>query len=237
MMVIPAVDLRGGKCVRLFQGRAEAETVFSEDPVAMARHWAELGALRLHVVDLDGAFAGAPRQTGLISEIAQALNVPVQAGGGLRDLPALERLFDAGVRWAVLGTRAALDLVFLKDSCSRFPDQIIVAVDAADGKVAVEGWKRLLDVAATDLARQAAETGAAAILYTDISKDGTQQGPNVAETRAVAEAAGIPVLASGGVGSLDDLRRLAGIPGVTGVIVGRALYTGAVSLKDALEAV
>jgi phosphoribosylformimino-5-aminoimidazole carboxamide ribotide isomerase len=237
MMVIPAVDLRGGKCVRLVQGRAEAETVFSEDPVAMARHWAELGAPRLHVVDLDGAFAGAQRQIGLISEITRALSVPVEAGGGLRDLPALERIFDAGVRWAVLGTRAALDLVFLKDACSRFPERIIVAVDATRGKVAVEGWKRLTELAATDLARQAAETGASAILYTDIPKDGSLEGPNLAETRAVAKAAGIPVLASGGVGSLDDLRCLAGIPGVAGAIVGRALYTGAVDLRRALEVV
>lgn len=237
MMVIPAVDLRGGKCVRLFQGRAEAETVFSDDPVATARHWAELGASRLHLVDLDGAFAGAPRQTGLIAEIIKVLSVPVEAGGGLRDLAALERLFVAGVRWAVLGTRAALDPGFLRDACSRFPDRIIVAVDATGGKVAVEGWKRMLDAAATDLASQAAKAGAAAILYTDISRDGTELGPNLAETGRVARAAGIPVLASGGVGSLDDLRRLALIPGVDGAVVGRALYTGAVDLKRALEAV
>ena len=237
MMVIPAVDLRGGKCVRLFQGRAEAETVFSDDPVRTARHWAELGASRLHLVDLDGAFAGAPRQTGLIAEIVEALGIPVEAGGGIRDLPALEHLFVAGVRWAVLGTRAALDPGFLGDACSRFPDRIIVAVDATRGKVAVEGWKRMLDTAATDLAGQAVEAGAAAILYTDISRDGTERGPNLAETRKVARAAGVPVLASGGVGSLDDLKRLAEVPGVAGAVVGRALYTGAVDLKRALEAV
>jgi phosphoribosylformimino-5-aminoimidazole carboxamide ribotide isomerase len=237
MMVIPAVDLRGGKCVRLFQGRAGTETVFSEDPAARARHWATQGAPRLHVVDLDGAFAGAPRQTRLIAEIASTLGVPVQAGGGLRDLSALESLFGAGVRWAVLGTRAALDSVFLEDACSRFPDRIIVAVDATHGKVAVEGWTQLLDVAAADLARQAAEHGASAILYTDISRDGTQAGPNLAETEAVALAAGVPVLASGGVGSLDDLRALASIRGVAGAVVGRALYTGAVDLRGALEAV
>jgi len=236
MMVIPAVDLRGGKCVRLVQGRVEAETVFSDDPVATARHWAELGASRLHLVDLDGAFAGAPRQTGLIAEIVRALGVPVEAGGGLRDLAALERLFVAGVRWAVLGTRAALEPGFLGDACSRFPDRIIVAVDAARGKVAVEGWTRVLDTAATDLACQAAEAGAAAVLYTDISRDGTEQGPNLAETGAVARAAGVPVLASGGVASLDDLKRLAEVPGVAGAVVGRALYTGAVDLKCALEA-
>jgi phosphoribosylformimino-5-aminoimidazole carboxamide ribotide isomerase len=237
MMVIPAVDLRGGKCVRLFQGRADAETVFSEDPTAMARHWEEQGAPRLHVVDLDGAFAGTPRQTGLIAEIARTLSTPVQAGGGLRDLRALEDLFDAGVRWAVLGTRAALDSGFLKEACSKFPDRIVVGVDATRGKVAVEGWTRLLDVTASDLAKQAAMCGVSAILYTDISRDGTQAGPNLAETEAVAMAAGIPVLASGGVGSLDDLRALAGIPGVAGAVVGSALYTGAVDLRRALEVV
>lgn len=236
-MVIPAVDLRGGKCVRLVQGRADRETVFSEDPVATARRWAELGAPRLHVVDLDGAFAGAPRQTELIGEIARDAGVPVEAGGGLRDLPALERLFSAGVRWAVLGTRAALDGGFLRDACSSFPDRIIVAVDASGGQVAVEGWKRLLELRATEFARQAAETGATAVLYTDISKDGTLKGPAVEHTGAVARAAGIPVLASGGIGSLDDLRCLAGIPGVAGAVVGRALYTGTLDLRRALEAV
>ena len=188
-------------------------------------------------MDLDGAFAGAPRQTGLIAEIVKALGIPVEAGGGIRDLSALEHLFVAGVRWAVLGTRVALDPGFLGDACSRFPDRIIVAVDATRGKVAVEGWKRMLDTAATDLAGQAAEAGAAAILYTDISRDGTELGPNLAETRKVARAAGVPVLASGGVGSLDDLKRLAEVPGVAGAVVGRALYTGAVDLKRALEAV
>lgn len=237
MMVIPAVDLRGGKCVRLYQGLGEAETVFSDDPVAMARHWARLGAQRLHVVDLDGAFIGAPRQTRLILEIARAVTVPVEAGGGLRDLPALERVFEAGVRWAVLGTRAALDFTFLKAACAAFPDRVIVAVDATHGKVAVEGWKQRLDMTAIQMADRARAAGAAAILYTDTSRDGTQAGPNVAETRAVAEAAGIPVLASGGVGSLDDLRRLATIPGVAGAIVGRALYTGAVDFGRALELV
>ena len=236
-MVIPAVDLRGGKCVRLVQGRADRETVFSEDPVATARRWAEQGAPRLHVVDLDGAFAGAPRQTELIGEIARDAGVPVEAGGGLRDLPALERLFNAGVRWVVLGTRAALDGGFLRDACSSFPDRIIVAVDASGGQVAVEGWTRLLELRATEFARQAGETGAIAVLYTDISKDGTLLGPDVEHTGAVARAAGIPVLASGGIGSLDDLRCLAGIPGVAGAVVGRALYTGTLDLRRALEAV
>ncbi len=234
MMVIPAVDLRGGRCVRLVQGRQEAETVFSDDPVAAARAWAADGAPRLHVVDLDGAFAGSPKQTGIIGEITRSVRVPVEAGGGLRSLESIERLLAAGARWAMLGTRAALDPAFLEEACRRFPGRIIVAVDASDGQTAVDGWTRRLDVTAVDLARRARQAGAAEVLYTDIARDGTQTGPNLASTEAVARAAGLPVLASGGVGSLADLKGLAGIPGVIGAVVGRALYTGAVNLKQAL---
>jgi phosphoribosylformimino-5-aminoimidazole carboxamide ribotide isomerase len=234
MMVIPAVDLRGGRCVRLVQGRQEAETVFSDDPVAAARAWAADGAPRLHVVDLDGAFAGSPKQTGIIEEITRSVRVPVEAGGGLRSLESIETLLAAGARWAMLGTRAALDPVFLAEACRLFPGRIIVAVDASDGQTAVDGWTRRLDVTAVDLARRARQAGAAEILYTDIARDGTQTGPNLASTEAVARAAGLPVLASGGVGSLADLKGLAGIPGVIGAVVGRALYTGAVDLKQAL---
>ena len=234
MMVIPAVDLRGGRCVRLRQGRPEAETVFSDDPLAVARAWAQQGAPRLHVVDLDGAFAGTPKQLGLIEEIARGILVPVEAGGGLRSLEAVETLLASGARWAILGTRAALDPSFLEEACRRFAGRIIVAVDASDGRVAVDGWTQRLDIPAVDLARRAAQAGAAEILYTDIARDGTETGPNLSGTAAVAAAAGLPLLASGGVGSLEDLRRLAGIPGVIGAVVGRALYTGAVDLKQAL---
>ncbi|OGL06207.1 MAG: 1-(5-phosphoribosyl)-5-[(5-phosphoribosylamino)methylideneamino]imidazole-4-carboxamide isomerase [Candidatus Rokubacteria bacterium RIFCSPLOWO2_02_FULL_68_19] len=234
MMVIPAVDLRGGRCVRLRQGRPEAETVFSDDPLAVARAWAQQGAPRLHVVDLDGAFAGTPKQLGLIEEIARGIPVPVEAGGGLRSLEAVETLLASGARWAMLGTRAALDPSFLEEACRRFAGRIIVAVDASDGRVAVDGWTQRLDIPAVDLARRAAQAGAAEILYTDIARDGTETGPNLSSTAAVAAAAGLPLLASGGVGSLEDLRRLAGIPGVIGAVVGRALYTGAVDLKQAL---
>jgi len=234
MMVIPAVDLRGGRCVRLRQGRPEAETVFSDDPLAVARAWAQQGAPRLHVVDLDGAFAGTPKQLGLIEEIARGIPVPVEAGGGLRSLEAVETLLASGARWAILGTRAALDPSFLEEACRRFAGRIIVAVDASDGRVAVDGWTQRLDIPAVDLARRAAQAGAAEILYTDIARDGTETGPNLSSTAAVAAAAGLPLLASGGVGSLEDLRRLARIPGVIGAVVGRALYTGAVDLKQAL---
>jgi phosphoribosylformimino-5-aminoimidazole carboxamide ribotide isomerase len=232
--VVPAVDLRGGRCVRLLQGKASAETVFSDDPVAMAERWEVEGARRLHVVDLDGAFGGGPAQTAIIRKIAHAVSIPVEAGGGLRTPEHVEAVLEAGARWAIIGTRAALDPVFLGLVCRRFEDRIIVGVDASDGRVAVDGWTRVLEYQAVELARDAAAAGACTIIYTDIARDGTQAGPNVSSTEAVARAAGIPVFASGGVGRLEDIRQLAAIPGVEGVIVGRALYTGAVSLRAAL---
>ncbi|PYM38018.1 MAG: 1-(5-phosphoribosyl)-5-((5-phosphoribosylamino)methylideneamino)imidazole-4-carboxamide isomerase [Candidatus Rokuibacteriota bacterium] len=238
MIVIPAVDLRGGRCVRLREGRADRETVFSEDPVAMAERWAALGARRLHVVDLDGAFAGAPRQTPLIAAIARAVApVPLEAGGGLRDLAAVEAALAAGAAWAVVGTRAALDPVFLKDVCRQFPGQIIVAVDGRGPRVAVKGWTEVVSETVGELAARARDGGAAALLYTDVSRDGTGLGPNLADTDALARAVRMPILASGGVGSVEDLRRLAGLPGVVGAVVGQALYTGAVDLAVALGAV
>ena len=235
--VVPAVDVRGGRCVRLRQGRADAETVFGDDPVAMAREWEAAGASRLHVVDLDGAFEGRPAQTALVSEIVRALAIPVQVGGGLREVTHVEAMLAAGARWAIVGTRAALEPAFLGEVCARFGDRIIVGVDAADGRVAVDGWTRVLDLDALALARDAAGAGAAAIVYTDIARDGTQRGPNLWSTTALARAVGIPVFASGGVGSLDDIRQLATVPGVAGVIVGRALYSGAVDLRRALAEV
>ena len=233
-VIIPAVDLKAGRCVRLLQGRADAETVFSDDPVAMARRWEAEGALRLHVVDLDGAFGGGPAQTAIIGAIARAVSIPVEVGGGLRAPEHIDAVLDAGARWAIVGTRAALDPRFLGEMCRRFENRIIVGVDASDGRVAVDGWTRVLDLDAVRLARDAAAAGASGIVYTDIARDGTQGGPNLASTEAVARASGIPVFASGGVGSLEDIRRLAGLPGVDGVVVGRALYTGAVSLRAAL---
>lgn len=238
MMVIPAVDLRGGRCVRLLEGRADAETVFSEDPAAMAARWAALGARRLHVVDLDGAFAGVPRQTPLIAAIARAVApVPVEAGGGLRDLGAVESVLEAGAAWAVVGTRAALDPVFLKDVCRQFPGQIIVAVDARGRRVAVKGWTDTVDETVGEVGARARDGGAVALLYTDVSRDGTGLGPNVAETESLARAVRLPILASGGVGSVEDLRRLARVSGVAGAVVGQALYTGAVDLAAALREV
>jgi phosphoribosylformimino-5-aminoimidazole carboxamide ribotide isomerase len=237
VIVIPAVDLRDGRCVRLREGRADAETVFSDDPVAMATRWASLGAERLHVVDLDGAFAGAPRQTALIAKIVAAVApIPVEIGGGLRDVAAVEAALDTGARWAVVGTRAALDRAFLRDVCRAFPARVIVAVDARDGQVAVKGWTEVIDETVVEVGRRALDAGAAALLYTDISRDGMETGPNVEYTASLARTVALPVLASGGVGRLDDLRALATIPGLQGVVVGRALYTGAVTLPDAIAA-
>jgi phosphoribosylformimino-5-aminoimidazole carboxamide ribotide isomerase len=237
VIVIPAVDLRDGRCVRLREGRADAETVFSDDPVAVATRWASLGGERLHVVDLDGAFAGAPRQAALVAKIVAAVApVPVEAGGGLRDAAAVEALLDTGARWAVVGTRAVLDAAFLADICRRHPGRIIVAVDARGDRVAVKGWTETTALTVFEAGRRALGAGAASLLYTDVSRDGTEQGPNVDDTAALARTVALPVLASGGVGTLDHIRRLAGVPGVTGVVVGRALYTGGVTLPDAIAA-
>jgi phosphoribosylformimino-5-aminoimidazole carboxamide ribotide isomerase len=235
--IVPAVDLKAGRCVRLRQGRADAETVFSDDPVAMARRWQDAGARRLHVVDLDGAFAGRPAQTALVAAMIQAVSIPVEVGGGLREIAHVEAVLAAGARWAIVGTRAALDPAFLGEVCQRFRDRVIIGVDASDGRVAVDGWTRVLDLDAIALARDAAAAGAVGIIYTDIARDGTQTGPNLWSTGAVAQAAGIPVFASGGVGSLDDIRQLATVAGLAGVVVGRALYSGAVDLAAAVAEV
>ena len=238
MIIIPAVDLRDGRCVRLREGRSDRETVFSDDPIAMALRWVSLGATRLHVVDLDGAFAGEPRQTALVAKIVAAVApVPVEIGGGLRDPAAVEAALETGARWAVVGTRAALDAGFLADVCRRHPGRIVVAVDARGARVAVKGWTEVSEQTVTDVGLRAREAGAAALLYTDISRDGMEQGPNVDDTAALARAIDLPILVSGGVATIDDLRRLAMIPGVEATIVGRALYTGAIDLRAALEAV
>jgi phosphoribosylformimino-5-aminoimidazole carboxamide ribotide isomerase len=238
MIVIPAVDLRDGRCVRLRQGRSDHETVFSDDPVAMALRWTALGAGRLHVVDLDGAFAGEPRQSALVAKIVAAVGpVPVEIGGGLRDLAAVDAALETGARWAVVGTRAAIDAAFLSDVCRRHPGKIIVAVDAHGQRVAVKGWTETTGESVAEIGARARDAGAAALLYTDISRDGMEQGPNIDDTRDLARTIDLPILASGGVATIADLRRLAEIPGVEGAIVGRALYTGAIDLRRALEAV
>jgi len=236
VIVIPAIDLRGGRCVRLHQGRSDRETVFSDDPVGVAIQWKELGAERLHVVDLDGAFAGEPRQSALVAKIVAAMApVSVEVGGGLRSLKDVETLLETGARWAVVGTRAALDRAFLSDVCRRHAGRIIVAVDAKGERVAVKGWTEVAGDTVVEVGLRARGAGAAALLYTDVSRDGTESGPNVEYTATVAREVAMPVLASGGVGRVEDLARLAALPGVLGAVVGRALYTGAIDLRRAKD--
>jgi phosphoribosylformimino-5-aminoimidazole carboxamide ribotide isomerase len=239
MEVIPAIDLLGGKCVRLYQGDYEQAQVFGEDPVSMAQHWAAQGATRLHLVDLDGAKDGQPVNHGVIGAIAQALSIPVQVGGGLRDRAQVVQLLERGVDRVILGTVAVEQPQLVESLCREFPRKIVVGIDAREGRVATRGWLETSEVSAIDLAQQMAGYGAAAIVYTDIQRDGTLQGPNMPALREMAEAISVPVIASGGVSSLTDLLSLLALEpaGIQGVIVGRAIYTGDVSLKEAVAAV
>jgi phosphoribosylformimino-5-aminoimidazole carboxamide ribotide isomerase len=236
--VYPAIDLRGGRCVRLVEGDFARETVYGDDPVAVARRWEAAGARWIHVVDLDGARAGAPSQLDMVAAICRAVTIPVQVGGGLRDAHAIQAVVDAGATRAIVGTVAVRDPDLCETLCRAFPGRVVVGIDARDGIARVSGWEEGSSSRATDLARAVAKRGAAAIVYTDIARDGTEQGPNVEETAKVARAAGIPVIASGGVGSLTHIRGVAAraSDGIEGVIVGKALYTGAVDLAAALSA-
>ncbi|PSN11647.1 1-(5-phosphoribosyl)-5-((5-phosphoribosylamino)methylideneamino)imidazole-4-carboxamide isomerase [filamentous cyanobacterium CCT1] len=239
MEVIPAIDLIDGRCVRLYQGDYAQTEVFNDNPVEVARQWVEQGATRLHLVDLDGAKSGKPENWQAIAAIAQAVDVPIEVGGGLRDRARVTDLFSIGVRYAILGTAAIENPELVSDLAGEFPGQIIVGIDARDGKVATRGWLETSEVEAIALAQQMEERGAAAIIYTDIQRDGTLQGPNIPAMRSMAKAVSIPVIVSGGVGALRDLLSLLALEaqGVEGVIVGRALYTGDVSLKEAVRAV
>jgi phosphoribosylformimino-5-aminoimidazole carboxamide ribotide isomerase len=238
MTVYPAIDLRGGRCVRLRQGAFDQETVYGDDPVATAQRWERLGARWLHVVDLDGARAGRPVQAALVAAICAAVRIPVQVGGGLRDPAAVAAVLDAGAARAVLGTVAVTEPAVCRAICAAHRGRVAVGLDARDGRVRVAGWTAGSSLAPAAVAARVAADGAAAVIYTDIARDGTETGPDVDGTAALARAAGVPVIASGGIGSLDDVRRVAALAshGVAGVIVGRALYTGAVALPDVLAA-
>ncbi|AFY32131.1 1-(5-phosphoribosyl)-5-[(5-phosphoribosylamino)methylideneamino]imidazole-4-carboxamide isomerase [Calothrix sp. PCC 7507] len=239
MDVIPAIDLLAGNCVRLYQGDYERSQVFNENPVDVAKQWVDQGAAKLHVVDLDGAKAGKLVNLRAIEAIAQAVSIPIQVGGGLRDRLSVQQLFNIGVQRAILGTIAVEQPQLVQQLCQEFPGQIIIGIDARNGLVATRGWLETSEVLATQLAVQMAELGAAAIIYTDIHRDGTLSGPNIEALRELAAAISIPVIASGGVSSVTDLLSLLALEpqGVTGVIVGRALYTGDISLKEALRAI
>jgi len=239
MLLIPAIDIKDGHCVRLRQGDMNSATVFSEDPVAMARHWVGLGARRLHVVDLNGARSGRPVNEPVIRRIVDAVGdeAPVQLGGGLRDLDTIERYIDGGVGFVVIGTAAVKNPGFLHDACSAFGGHVIVALDARDGKVATDGWSKLTGHDVLDLAVKFEDHGVEAILYTDIGRDGMLTGVNLDATVALARAVKIPVIASGGVATLDDIDRLCSVQseGVEAAILGRSLYEGTLDFRAALE--
>ena len=237
MEIIPAIDLKGGKCVRLLQGDMERDTVFSDDPVAMARKWEDAGAPRLHVVDLDGAFKGEPANRRLIEQIVDALHIPVQVGGGIRALETIGSYVEAGVDRVILGTIAQRDPKLVVKACELFHERIVVGIDAKDGMVAVEGWAEVTSKSAMALAAEYEDYGVAAIIYTDISRDGMMQGVNIEATRELALSVDIPIIASGGVSSLDDIRNLLPLEkdGVEGVITGRAIYSGSLDLGEAVR--
>jgi len=240
MIVIPAIDLKDGQCVRLKQGRMEDTTVFSDDPVSMAVHWQAQGARRLHLVDLNGAFAGEPVNGDIVKAIAQALpDLPMQIGGGIRDLTTIEAYLSVGIDFVIIGTRAVQEPEFVKLACERFPGNIIIGLDAKDGLVATDGWAKVSDTTVVELAIEFADYGVEAIVYTDISRDGMMQGVNVEATVKLAEQSSIPIIASGGITSIDDIAALKAVShtptgaGITGVITGRAIYEGTLDIKEA----
>jgi phosphoribosylformimino-5-aminoimidazole carboxamide ribotide isomerase len=236
MLIIPAIDVKDGKCVRLIQGRMQDETVYSDSPEAVALRWAGAGARLLHMVDLDAAVQGSLRNRACIARVIRAAGVPVQVGGGLRDLRAVDACVEMGAFRVIVGTAAVQDLNFVRSICRLHPDRIIAGIDARQGRVATHGWTRTTAIQAVDLARQMEDAGVAALIFTDIHRDGMQTGPNIEETRRLAEAVRIPVIASGGVGTLDHIRALLPLQavGVIGVIIGKALYSGSIRFEEAL---
>lgn len=237
MLLIPAIDLKDGHCVRLKQGEMEDATVFSDNPGAMAKHWLEQGARRLHLVDLNGAFAGKPVNEEAIKAIVEAVgnDIPVQLGGGIRDLDTIERYLDDGIDYVIIGTAAVKNPGFLQDACSAFPGHIIVGLDAKDGKVAVDGWSKMTGHDVVDLAKKYEDYGVEGVIYTDIGRDGMLSGVNVEATVRLAQSLLIPVIASGGIASMRDIDALCAVEheGVTGAITGRAIYEGTLDFRAA----
>ena len=235
MLIIPAIDLKDGKCVRLKQGRMDDDTVFSDDPVSMASQWVDAGARRLHLVDLNGAFDGEPVHKSVALDIARAYpNLPIQIGGGIRMLSTIEHYLQAGITYAIIGTKAVENPEFVEEACREFAGHIIVGIDAKDGMVATHGWANVTDVKATELAKRFHDAGVSSIVYTDIARDGMMQGVNVEQTVNLAKEGGLPVIASGGVTNLDDVRQLKPYSElIEGIITGRAIYEGTLDLGEA----
>ncbi len=239
MKIIPAVDIRGGKCVRLIQGKEDQETVYSDDPLAMAEHWDEQGAQLIHVVDLDGAFRGSPKNASLIKNIIYSSTVDIQVGGGIRSMDAISLYVNAGAYRVILGTIAHQEPAFVEEACKRFPGKIMVGIDAQDGKVAVKGWTEVSEQTASDLAGLMEPLGVAGFIFTDISRDGMLQGPNLDSIRQFAQTTSLPVIASGGVGRIEDVSNLLALQseGVEGMIIGKALYDKRLDYQEALQRV
>ncbi|MEA3363651.1 MAG: 1-(5-phosphoribosyl)-5-[(5-phosphoribosylamino)methylideneamino]imidazole-4-carboxamide isomerase [Thermodesulfobacteriota bacterium] len=236
MIILPAIDLKEGRCVRLEQGLMDKDTVYNDDPAAQAKIWQEQGGEFLHIVDLDGAFAGVPKNKSAIKSIVEAIDIPSELGGGIRDLETIEAYLDLGIARVILGTVAKENPELVREACRQFPGQIVVGIDAKNGLVAVRGWADVTEKKATEMAKEMENFGVEAIIYTDIARDGMMQGPNIEATKALAEAISIPVIASGGLSTLDDIRKLVEIEtsGVTGVITGKAIYSGAIDLREAV---
>lgn len=237
MIVIPAIDLKEGNCVRLEQGKMNRDTVFSDNPAEQALTWQQAGAELLHLVDLDGAFAGTPRNRAAIEAIIKTIDIPAQLGGGIRDIATIEAYLSLGLSRVIIGTAAQRNPELVVEACKKFPGRIVVGIDAKNGMVAVQGWAEVTDATAVELARKFEDCGVTAIIYTDISRDGMMGGPNFDATKALAEAVSIPIIASGGVSSLRDIENLMAIEqsGVVGAITGKAIYTGAISLAEAIS--
>lgn len=237
MLIIPAIDIKDGHCVRLKQGDMNDATVYSEDPAGMARHWLAQGARRLHLVDLNGAVAGKPKNEGIIRGMVSAVGeaIPVQLGGGIRDLDTIERYLDAGVSYVIIGTAAVKNPGFLHDACTAFPGHVIVGLDAKEGRVAVEGWSKMTGHDVIDLAKKFEDYGVESVVYTDIGRDGMLTGVNIDATVKLARALRIPVIASGGLTGIEDVKALCAVEfeGITAVITGRALYQGTIDFKQA----
>jgi phosphoribosylformimino-5-aminoimidazole carboxamide ribotide isomerase len=238
MLIIPAIDLKDGKCVRLRQGRMDDSTVFSDDPVDVAGRWFDQGTRRLHLVDLNGAFEGEPVNGEIVRQIAQRFpNLPIQIGGGIRSLETIEAYLNAGVEYVIIGTKAVKEPEFVAEACAEFPGHIIVGLDAMDGKVATDGWAEVSTLEATDLAKQFDEQGVSSIVYTDIARDGMMQGVNVEATVRLAQASSIPVIASGGITNMADIEALSAQAhhGICGAITGRAIYEGTLDVAQAQQ--
>jgi len=237
VIVIPAIDLNDGKCVRLLQGDFSRATVYSDDPVQMATTWQEKGAERIHIVDLDGSRSGSPRNRNVIKDMVGALDIPVQIGGGIRSMETVDAYLEMGVTWVILGTAALKDSVFVADACKTHGGAIILGIDAKDGEIMVEGWTEGTGRSAIDIAKSYEGLGIHAIVYTDIKRDGMETGVNIEATKIMAEAVNIPVIASGGVATLRDIEDLLKVErsGIMGVITGKALYAGALKLEEAIH--